>query len=63
MILIAGSEDDTARRLAPVIVERSAPLQREAFAIHLRNLARRLPELTPLAHELAEVIHPHGGRD
>ncbi|MFD0349770.1 hypothetical protein ACFQ0M_34605 [Kitasatospora aburaviensis] len=47
VILVAGGDADTARRLAPVIVKRSAPLQREAFAVHLRNLGRRLPELAP----------------
>ncbi|MFE6864942.1 hypothetical protein ACFVFS_00120 [Kitasatospora sp. NPDC057692] len=62
VILIAAGETDTARRLAPVFVERSTPLQCEAFAIHLRNLARRVPHLAPLADELAEVIHPPADR-
>ncbi|MFB7476892.1 hypothetical protein [Kitasatospora sp. NPDC056184] len=62
VILIASDDADLARRLAPVIVKGSTPLQCEAFAIHLRNLARRLPDLAPLAEELAGVIHPPADR-
>ncbi|WP_327681775.1 hypothetical protein [Kitasatospora sp. NBC_00458] len=58
VILLGLGRTDATREIAAVIIEHGGDVQREAYAVHLRNLARRLPELAPLAGELADAIHP-----
>ncbi|MFB7473773.1 hypothetical protein [Kitasatospora sp. NPDC056184] len=55
---MAAGHPDQAREICALTSEEDTPLRREAYAIHLRELARRRPDLAEPANELADVLHP-----
>jgi hypothetical protein len=53
---VSDGDDTRARQLAEAIAQYGSTIQRQAYAIRLRVLARLTPEMT-FASELAELIH------
>ncbi|WP_441246600.1 hypothetical protein [Kitasatospora sp. McL0602] len=57
VVTIADGDTEQARELAQTIAEHGTDIQRRAYAIRLRRLARLAPEAAG-ATELADLIHP-----
>ncbi|MFF8773271.1 hypothetical protein [Kitasatospora sp. NPDC015120] len=57
---IAAGDPDQARAVCSRVVDTDTALRREAYAVRLRELARRRPDLAAAAEELARVLHPAG---